>query len=74
LQDTEELLFLDAPSETDKTFMLNFLLEKLPAQIITPLAVASSKIASTLLQNAKQYILLSNYLWNFRLPNAQFVV
>jgi hypothetical protein len=53
LQDTGELLFLDAPGGTGKTFMLNILLAKLPMQRIIPLAVASSGIAATLLQNGK---------------------
>ncbi|XP_050065265.1 zinc finger MYM-type protein 1-like [Aphis gossypii] len=42
LQDTGELIFLDAPGGTGKTFMLNLLLAKLRAERIISLAVASS--------------------------------
>ncbi|XP_044010203.1 uncharacterized protein LOC122853855 [Aphidius gifuensis] len=53
LQNTGKLFFLDAPGGAGKTFMLNLLLSKLRVQGIISLAVASSGIAATLLQNGK---------------------
>ncbi|XP_060873898.1 ATP-dependent DNA helicase pif1-like [Metopolophium dirhodum] len=53
LQDNGELFFFDAPGGSGKTFMLNLLLAKLRVERIISLAVASSGIAATLLQNGK---------------------
>jgi hypothetical protein len=50
---TGGIIFLDAPGGTGKTFIINLLLAKIRAQQEIALAVASSGIASTLLQGGR---------------------
>ncbi|GBN08300.1 hypothetical protein AVEN_133797-1 [Araneus ventricosus] len=44
-----DILFLDAPGRTGKTFLINLMLAEIPSKRHIALAVASSEIASTLL-------------------------
>lgn len=52
-QNSGQISFLDVLSGDGKTFVINLLLSKLGMQRIITLAVASSGIAVTLLQNGK---------------------
>ena len=49
----DKIIFLDAPGETGKTYLLNLFLDKIRSQGDIALAVASSGIAATLLTGGK---------------------